>query len=106
MFQQYERYKAKRVIVETVAYQAVLKNVFKRLWMAVQEYRTIKDKTTRLLEKQVLFEDKKVYFAPWYWNDNLIEQLLAFPNGEHDDRIDAMLLAMQTQNKSFFISAF
>jgi hypothetical protein len=32
--------------------------------MAVQEYKTIKDKTTRLLEKQVLFEDKKVFFAP------------------------------------------
>jgi len=106
VFQQYQRYNAKKVIVETVAYQAVLKNVFKRLWMAVQEYRTIKDKTTRLLEKQVLFEDKKVYFAPWFWNDELIEQLLSFPNGEHDDRIDAMLLAMQQQNKSFFISAF
>lgn len=106
VLQQYQRYNAKKVIVETVAYQQVLKNIFKRLWMAVQEYRTIKDKTTRLLEKQVLFEDKKVYFAPWYWNDTLIEQLLSFPNGEHDDRIDAMLLAMQQQNKSFFISAF
>lgn len=106
VLQNYQRYNARKVIVETVAYQQVLKNVFKRLWMAVQEYRTIKDKTTRLLEKQVLFEDKKVYFAPWYWNDTLIEQLLTFPNWEHDDRIDAMLLAMQTQNKSFFISAF
>ena len=106
VFQNYSRYNAKRVIVETVAYQQVLKNVFKRLWMAVQEYRTIKDKTTRLLEKQVLFEDKKVFFAPWYWNDKLIEQLLVFPNWEHDDRIDAMLLAMQQQNKSFFISSF
>lgn len=75
------------------------------MWMNVQEYKTIKDKTTRLMEKQVLFEDKKVFFAPWYWNDDLIEQLLVFPNGEHDDRIDAMLLAMQQTNKSFFISA-
>lgn len=64
VYQLYQRYNAKRVIVETVAYQAVLKKVFKRLHMAVQEYKTIKDKTTRLLEKQVLFEDRKVYFAP------------------------------------------
>ena len=106
VFQQYQRYNAKRVIVETVAYQQVLKNVFKRLWMAVQEYKTIKDKTTRLLEKQVLFEDKKVYFAPWYWNDILIEQLLSFPNWEHDDRIDSLIISMTQQNKSFFISAF
>jgi hypothetical protein len=31
--------------------------------MATQEYKTIKDKTTRLMEKQMLFEDKKVFFA-------------------------------------------
>ena len=106
VYQNYIKYKAKRTIVETVAYQAVLKNIFKRLWMATQEYKTIKDKTTRLMEKQVLFEDKKVFFAPWYWNDILVEQLLAFPNWEHDDRIDAMLLAMQQQNKSFYIWSF
>ncbi len=104
VLQNYQRYQAKRVIVETVAYQQVLKNIFKRLWMAVQEYKTIKDKTTRLMEKQVLFEDKKVYFAPWYWNDKLVEQLLSFPNGEHDDRIDAMLLAMQKSTKSFYMA--
>ena len=106
VFQLYQENKAKRVIVETVAYQQVLKNVFKRMWIAVQEYKTIKDKTTRLMEKQMLFEDKKVFFADWYWNDKLIEQLLSFPNGEHDDSIDAMLLSMQQQNKSFFISSF
>lgn len=106
VYQNYIKYRAKRVIVETVAYQAVLKNVFKRLWMATQEYKTIKDKTTRLMEKQVLFEDKKVYFAPGFWNEKLVDQLLEFPNWEHDDRIDAMLLSYQVQNKSFFISAF
>lgn len=106
VLQLYMKYKAKRVIVETVAYQQVLKNVFKRLWMATQEYKTIKDKTTRLMEKQMLFEDKKVFFADWFWNDKLIEQLLTFPNGEHDDRIDWMLLSFTTQNKSFFISSF
>ena len=73
--------------------------------MAVQEYKTIKDKTTRLMERQIDFEDKKIYFAVNKWNDELIEQLLAFPNGEHDDRIDAMLLAMQKPNKKLFISS-
>lgn len=104
--QLYAKFRAKRVIVETVAYQAVLKNVFKRMWLAVQEYKTIKDKTTRLMEKQMLFEDKKVYFSPWYWNEKLVDQLLEFPNGEHDDRIDAMLLSYQITNKSFYIAAF
>lgn len=105
VYQLYQKYNAKRVVVETVAYQAVLKKVFKRMHMAVQEYKTIKDKTTRLMERQIDFEDKKIYFAVNKWNDELIEQLLAFPNGEHDDRIDAMLLAMQKPNKKLFISS-
>ena len=106
VYQNYLRYNARKVIVETVAYQAILKNVFKRKGMSTGEYKTIKDKITRLMEKQSLFEDKKVFFAPWYWNDELVNQLLVFPNGEHDDRIDAMLLAMQRPNKEFFISSF
>jgi hypothetical protein len=63
VYQLYQKYNAKRVVVETVAYQAVLKKVFKRMHMAVQEYKTIKDKTTRLMERQIDFEDKKIYFA-------------------------------------------
>lgn len=106
VYQNYMRYNARKVVVETVAYQAVLKSVFKRKGIAVQEYKTIKDKVTRLMEKQSLFEDKKVFFAPWFGNDELVEQLMVFPNGEHDDRIDAMLLAMQRPSKEFFISSF
>ena len=104
VFKIYQRYKAKRVIVETVAYQLVLKKVFMRLHMAVQEYKTIKDKTTRLMEKQIEFEDWNIYFAPTQWNDKLINQLLDFPNWEHDDRIDAMLLAMTKKENNFFIA--
>ena len=64
VYQNYLRYNARKVIVETVAYQAILKNVFKRKGMSTGEYKTIKDKITRLMEKQSLFEDKKVFFAP------------------------------------------
>ena len=100
----YIKRKAKRVIVETVAYQAVLKTVFANMWLAVQEQKTIKDKTTRLLEKQVLFEEKRVYFAPW--NDDLIYELKSFPNAEHDDLVDSMLFTMQETRNKFFISSF
>lgn len=105
VYQLYQKYNARRVVVETVAFQLVLKKVFKRYHMAVQEYKTIKDKTTRLMERQIDFEDRKIYFAVNKWNDLLIEQLLAFPNGEHDDRIDAMLLSMQKPIKKLFISS-
>jgi predicted phage terminase large subunit-like protein len=57
------------------------------------------------MERQIDFEDRKVLFAVNKWTDLLIEQLLAFPNGEHDDRIDAMLLSMQKPTKKLFISS-
>ena len=100
----YDKRKAKRVIVETVAYQAVLKTVFANMWLAVQEQKTIKDKTTRLLEKQVLFEEHRIYFAPW--NDDLIDELKAFPNGEHDDMVDSLLFTLQETRNKFFIASF
>lgn len=101
----YQKWNANRVVVETVAYQAVLKTIFKSMWMAVQEEKTTKDKTTRLMEKQILFEDHKVYFYPWA-TDDLVDELITFPNWEHDDRIDSLLFALTEPKKNFFISSF
>lgn len=104
VYQLYNKWNASRVIVETVAYQAVLKTVFRDMWMAVLENKTTKDKTTRLMEKQYLFEDRKVFFSPKC--DELVEELMVFPNGEHDDRIDAMLFWLTDNKQEFFISSF
>ena len=71
--------------------------------MAVQEQKTIKDKTTRLMEKQILFEEHRVMFAPW--NDDLIDELISFPNSEHDDLVDAMLVTLTETRNKFFITA-
>ena len=75
------------------------------MWMAVQEEKTTKDKTTRLMEKQILFEDHRVYFYPWA-TDDLVDELITFPNWEHDDRIDSLLFALTEPKKNFFISSF
>lgn len=101
----YHKRNASRVFVETVAYQAVLKTIFKDMWLAVQEVKTTKDKTTRLMEKQIIFEDRKIFFH----SDNtseLVNELLVFPNWEHDDRIDSMLFALTESKNNFFISSF
>lgn len=105
VYNMYVKYNVNRVFVETVAYQLVLKTIFKEMWMAVEEVKTTKDKTTRLMEKQIQFENHDVYFVPETTTE-LVDELLVFPNWEHDDRIDSMLFAMTEQNKSFFIWAF
>ena len=100
----YIKRNATRVIVETVAYQLVLKWIFKEMWLAVQEQKTTKDKTTRLLEKQILFEDWKVLFTDW--TSDLVDELLAFSNWDYDDKVDSLLFALTDQNKSFYIWSF
>ena len=101
----YQKRNANRVIVETVAYQAVLKTIFKDMWLAVQETKTTKDKVTRLMEKQIIFEDHKIFFYPDTTTE-LVDELLSFPNWEHDDRIDSLLFSITEPKKNFFISSF
>lgn len=102
--QLYLKYSATRVIVETVAFQLIMKQIFQGLWLATEGIKTTKDKTTRLLEKQFLFEDKNIYFNPSK-TENLINELLEFPDGEHDDYIDSMLFSLYEKEKKFFISS-
>jgi phage terminase large subunit-like protein len=47
--------------------------------MAVEEVKTTKDKTTRLMEKQIQFENHDVYFVPETTTE-LVDELLVFPN--------------------------
>ena len=67
--------------------------------MATKEIKTHKDKTTRLMEKQLLFENLNVFIANNIGCDKLVEELLQFPNVEHDDRIDSMLFALTDKTK-------
>ena len=99
----YVKRNATRVIVETVAFQLIMKKHIARYWMAVKPYKTIKDKVTRVLERQMDFEDHKIVF--WPGNEEAINQCLEFPNGEHDDFVDAILLATSDVWTGFFISS-
>ena len=47
--------------------------------MATEETKTHKDKVTRLMEKQILFEDKRIYFKPETTTE-LVNELLEFPD--------------------------
>ena len=102
--QLYIKYKANRVIVETVAFQQIMKQIFRELGMATEETKTHKDKVTRLMEKQILFEDKRIYFKPETTTE-LVNELLEFPDWEHDDYIDSMLFWLYEREKKFFISS-
>jgi len=100
----YDKRGANKVVVETTAYQEVLVTVFKDLQMAVTSIKPHRDKVTRLMEHQAIFEDGKVFFN----KDNtqsLIDELLSFPDAQHDDMVDSMVYSFFGKRNSFFISA-
>lgn len=102
----YEKYRPDYVIVETIAFQAVVAKLFKEAWIATKEVKPSRDKVTRLMEKQNLFEQWRVLFDPnWPWIDILINQLLDFPNVKHDDLVDALVYSLDEKKKSFVFTS-
>lgn len=89
----YNKYNANYVIVESVAFQKVIWHVLSRSGIATQEVYPHRDKLTRLLEKEHLFSQGRVYFSKLC--NQLVEDLLVFPNGKYDDRVDALVYSLE-----------
>jgi len=95
----YKRHDPIRAGIETNGYQAVLKSELKA---DDKDYRilpinTSVDKVTRAWKLSALFEDKRVFFRR---NMNeLIDQLVLFPNYRWDDLFDALDIAIQTSKR-------
>lgn len=99
----YERYKPDRIVIEEIAFQKVLRGILierakeRGLFLPISEAhlgrgddKRPRDKMTRLLGVAHLFEQRKVEIV----NPKLKEELLTFPQGEHDDLVDACVYAL------------
>ena len=53
------------------------------------------DKFTRALSWQSRAEAGKVYLVRASWNEEFLDELCSFPDGKHDDQVDAVSLAVQ-----------
>ena len=69
--------------------------------MVLRAIRTDTDKVTRSLLWAAKAEAGKVILVRGPWIEDFIEEVCSFPNGAHDDQIDAMSLAfrMMTERK-------
>ena len=101
----YDKWRANKISIETVAFQKVMSKLFKNEWMATTEITPSRDKVTRLMEFQWDFEQWDVYFNREL-TITLVEQLLAFPDVEHDDEVDSMVYSFRKVKKSFIIDTF
>lgn len=87
------RHKAVIIAVEQTQYQAaVIQELTRTTKLPVRGIRPDKDKLTRFMPILTRFEQNMVRYAPniprWY-----LDELLAFPEGEHDDGVDATSIA-------------
>lgn len=98
MVRTYQRFKPRTFLVEEVAYQAALKEVFlketrkKGLYVPVRPALADRDKIRRARRIEHLFEQGLVHVLED--QKELAAQLILFPNGEHDDLVDATVYAL------------
>jgi predicted phage terminase large subunit-like protein len=90
----FDKYDPVNIAVEANAYQAVLAQQLAENYDRVRRkpIRTAKDKVTRATKLAVRFENEEVFFKEG--QEQLMDHLLLFPKGSHDDLFDALDLAV------------
>lgn len=77
--------------IESQAYQAAAVQEAKRnLTFAVREVKADRDKVTRARLPASLAESGKLTLVRGLWGDSFLNEVAAFPNGGHDDQVDAL----------------
>ena len=95
--ERFERFDPVRVAVESNAYQAAQADFMSEMGIPrIVKVFTRQDKLTRAWKLSALFEDGRVHLSRAM--PELVEQLLAFPQCEHDDLIDALDLAVNVSS--------
>lgn len=94
--------------IEKIAYQAAaVQEAVRNTLLPIRELKADHDKVTRARLPAALAEAGKLYVAQANWNEVFFDELLEFPNGRHDDQVDALSMATAlAQNyvpSSFFL---
>lgn len=94
------------VIVEAKASGMPLTDELRRTGIPVMNYTPSKgrDKVTRMHTVAPLFEAGMVWAPDKKFADEVIEECAAFPNGDHDDFVDSMTMALIRFRQGGFIA--
>tara|TARA_R110000751_G_scaffold180101_1_gene286567 strand:- start:1328 stop:2863 length:1536 start_codon:yes stop_codon:yes gene_type:complete len=103
--EQYEEWEPDTLIVEKKASGSPLIYELRAMGIPVQEFTPTRgnDKITRLNAVSDLFASGMVWAPPRHWAEEVIDEVAAFPAGEHDDYVDSVSLAMMRYRKGGFI---
>jgi predicted phage terminase large subunit-like protein len=104
VIQQAEAWAPRAILIEAVQYQlAAVQELMRTTRLPVMPARPDKDKASRLMPLAARYEQGMVHHAPAHGGNAikaLEDELTAFPNGAHDDLVDALVYAWQGADKA------
>ena len=105
-FEMYKEWSPDSLIVEKKAAGAPLVYELRQMGIPLQEYTPGKgsDKIARVNAISDLFASGVVWCPETRWADELMEELAAFPNGDHDDLVDSTSQALLRFRQGGFVS--
>jgi predicted phage terminase large subunit-like protein len=104
-FQMYKEWEPDACIVEAKASGAPLVFELRKMGIPVQEFTPTRgnDKITRVNSVSDLFASGKVWAPRKRWAEEVIEEMAAFPNSDHDDLVDSATQALIRFRKGGFL---
>ena len=105
VMREYTEYEPDSLIVEKKASGAPLIYDLRAMGIPVQEYTPSKgqDKIARLNSVSDIIASGKVWVPQTRWAEELVDEIAAFPSGEHDDLVDATTLALMRFRQGGFL---
>ena len=104
--EEYDYWEPDMMIVEAKASGLPLTDELRRTGIPIMNYTPSKgrDKVTRMHTVAPLFEAGMVWAPEKHFAEEVIDECMAFPNGEHDDYVDSMTMALIRFRQGGFIS--
>jgi predicted phage terminase large subunit-like protein len=101
----YQDWEPDGVLIEKKATGAPLIYELRSMGIPVQEYTPSRgnDKVSRLNSVSDIIASGKVWVPETRWAEELVDEIAAFPSGEHDDLVDATTLALMRFRQGGFL---
>jgi predicted phage terminase large subunit-like protein len=105
VLEEYQQFEPDTVIIEKKASGAPLIYELRSMGIPVQEFTPSKgqDKIARLNSVSDIIASGKVWVPKTRWAEELVDEVAAFPAGEHDDLVDATTLALMRFRSGGFL---